>query len=99
MALGGYFSGTTFKCNELPLKVMAVSRCFRAEAGATQFEKGIYRVHYFTKVEMFSICSPSESENMLEHFREIEIDLFKRLGLHIKVFDMPITELGAPAYR
>lgn len=99
MALGGYFSGKTFKADELPLKAMAVSRCFRAEASGTHIEKGIYRVHHFTKVEMFSICLPSQSEHMLEHFREIEMDLFKQLGIHFKVYDMPVTELGAPAYR
>lgn len=62
-------------------------------------EGGIYRVHSFTKVEMFSVCTPDQSENMLEEFRRIEIDLYTKLNLHFKVLDMPPCELGAPAYR
>lgn len=99
MALAGYFSGKTFKPSELPKKAMAVSRCFRREASSTHNEKGIYRVHNFTKVEMFSVSLPSESEEILEIFKDIQIKLFEDLGLHFKLYDMPITELGAPAYR
>lgn len=97
MALAGYFAGNRLK--NLPTKVTAVSRCFRAETSKLQEERGIYRVHQFTKVEMFSVCRPSESENLLNEFRDIEIDLFKNLGLHFQLLDMPPGELGAPAYR
>lgn len=99
MALAGYFAGSRLKEKELPVKVTAVSRCFRAETSALQEEKGIYRVHQFTKVEMFSVCRPTESEAILNEFKEIEIDLFKNLGLYFKLLDMPPCELGAPAYR
>lgn len=99
MALAGYFAGFKLKADKLPVKVTAVSRCFRAETSALQDEKGIYRVHQFTKVEMFSVCRPTESTAMLDEFREIETNLFKNLGLHFKLLDMPPHELGAPAYR
>lgn len=99
MALAGYFAGSRLKENQLPVKVAAVSKCFRAETSNLQEEKGIYRVHQFTKVEMFSVCRPSESTEMLEEFKEIEINLFKNLGLHFQLLDMPPSELGAPAYR
>ena len=99
MALAGYFAGNRLKADKLPVKVTAVSRCFRAETSNLQEEKGIYRVHQFTKVEMFSVCRPTESTAMLEDFREIETNLFKNLGLHFKLLDMPPYELGAPAYR
>lgn len=99
MALAGYFAGSKMKPNQLPTKVTAVSRCFRAETSGLQEEKGIYRVHQFTKVEMFSVCRPTESEAMLEEFKEIEINLFKSIGLHFQLLDMPPCELGAPAYR
>lgn len=78
---------------------MAVSRCFRAETSGLQDEKGIYRVHNFTKVEMFSICLPHQSDDILNEFRQIEIDLFERLKLHFRLLDMPPCELGTPAYR
>ncbi|KAG5683712.1 hypothetical protein PVAND_012977 [Polypedilum vanderplanki] len=99
MALAGYFAGSKLSQKELPIKVTAVSRCFRAETSGTTEERGIYRVHQFTKVEMFSVCSPAQSEDILNEFKEIEIALFNKLGLHFKLLDMPPHELGAPAYR
>uniref|UniRef100_A0A1A9WFW9 serine--tRNA ligase n=1 Tax=Glossina brevipalpis TaxID=37001 RepID=A0A1A9WFW9_9MUSC len=99
MALAGYFSNTILKENELPIKVAAVSRCYRAETSSLQEEKGIYRVHQFTKVEMFSVCSELESHEMLEHFKDIEIEIFKNLNLHLRLLDMPPEELGASAYE
>lgn len=99
MAMGGFFSGKTLKAVDLPKKVMAVSRCYRAESGDKTQDKNLYRVHCFTKVEMFAVCLPTQSEQMLEHFRDIECRLFKSLGISFKVYDMPIRDLGAPAYR
>lgn len=99
MALGGFFAGKTLKKSDLPTKLMAVSRCYRAEACSTKDELGLYRVHTFTKVEMFAVCLPTESDAMLERFRETQIELFSSLGLCFKVLDMPVHELGAPAYR
>lgn len=99
MALAGYFAGSKLKRNQPPIKVAAVSRCFRAETSALHEEKGIYRVHQFTKVEMFAVCHSTESTAMLDEFRELEINLFKGIGLHFQLLDMPPCELGAPAYR
>lgn len=99
MALAGYFAGSRIKNNKLPIKVTAISKCFRAETSGVLEERGIYRVHQFTKVEMFSVCRPAESSSILEEFKEIEVKLFKNLGLHIQLLDMPPFELGAPAYR
>lgn len=48
---------------------------------------------------MFSVCTAEQSEAILEHFNQIELHLFERLGLHYKLLDMPPHELGAPAYR
>lgn len=97
MAIAGYFAGKTV--GPRAVRTMAVSRCYRAETSGLQEEKGIYRVHNFTKVEMFAVCHPAESEAMLNEFRDIEIGLFEGLGLHFKLLDMPPCELGAPAYR
>lgn len=100
MALAGYFSGKSFDASTLPKKVMAVSRCFRAEAQESISEKGrFYRVHCFTKVEMFAVCKPDQSNALLENFRELQCRLFEGLGLCFKLYDMPIHDLGAPAYR
>lgn len=99
MALAGYVSGKTFKKSDLPKKLVAVSRCFRAEISGLKEEKGIFRVHNFTKVEMFSVCTPDQSEAILEEFKDIQCRIFDSIGLHFKVLDMPISDLGAPAYR
>lgn len=99
MALAGFFAGKRIPHEKLPLKVMAVSRCFRAEASSVQDEQGIYRVHSFTKVEMFAVCGPTQSADILDEFRRIEVDLFEKLNLHFVVLDMPPSELGASAYR
>ncbi|XP_060645306.1 serine--tRNA ligase, mitochondrial [Drosophila nasuta] len=99
MALAGYFANQVLEEQQLPLKVAAVSRCYRAETSGLQEEKGIYRVHQFTKVEMFSITTPEQSEATLEQFKDTEIALFKRLGINFRLLDMPPCELGAPAYQ
>uniref|UniRef100_A0A182QL34 serine--tRNA ligase n=1 Tax=Anopheles farauti TaxID=69004 RepID=A0A182QL34_9DIPT len=99
MALAGYFAGRTLPLDQLPRRLMAVSRCYRAETSALQEEKGIYRVHQFTKVEMFAVCGPDQSATVLEEFRATEVALFETLGLHFLVLDMPPGELGAPAFR
>ncbi|XP_050069725.1 serine--tRNA ligase, mitochondrial [Anopheles maculipalpis] len=99
LALAGYFAGRVIPAAKLPYKMMAVSRCYRAETSALQEEKGIYRVHQFTKVEMFAVCKPNHSATVLEEFRDIEVSLFDELGLHFLLLDMPPCELGAPAYR
>jgi len=82
-------------------KYCAVSRCYRHESAKGQKERGIYRVHHFTKVEMFSVMpgNPDLSNLALEQFLEIQKQLFEGLGLHFKVLDMPPYELGNPAYR
>lgn len=98
MAIAGFYAGKSLPDNK-PIKIAAVSRCFRAETSGLQEEKGIYRVHQFTKVEMFSVCNPEQSEEILEEFKKIEIEIFKSLGLYFKLLDMPPHELGAPAYR
>ncbi|XP_016952556.1 uncharacterized protein LOC108026232 [Drosophila biarmipes] len=99
MALAGFFANKLLTEDQLPLKVTAVSRCYRAETSGLQEEKGIYRVHQFTKVEMFAICTEQQSEAELEEFKNIEVDLFRRLGLNFRLLDMPPCELGAPAYQ
>lgn len=96
MALAGYFAGKHLDGGQ---RVMATSRCFRAETSGLQEERGIYRVHTFTKVEMFAVCAGSESDAMLEEFRTIEMELFELLGVPFRLLDMPPAELGAPAYR
>lgn len=99
MALAGFLMNKNIPKDKLPLKLCAVSRCYRAEVSSIAGEKGIYRVHQFTKVEMFGACFPEESENMALYFRNIQEELFRPLGLHYRVLDMAKHELGTQAYR
>jgi len=99
MALGGYLAGKTFTRDQLPSRMCAVSRCYRAETGRAMEEKGLYRVHQFTKVEMFSLTSSDEGESRsaMNMVHSVERDLFTKLGLSYRVLDMCGDELGDPA--
>ncbi|CAN0889959.1 Serine--tRNA ligase, chloroplastic/mitochondrial [Linum grandiflorum] len=98
--VGGIHMDTILAESTLPLKYAAFSHCFRTEAGAAgAATRGLYRVHQFSKVEMFVLCRPDESDNYHEELIQIEEDLFSSLGLHYKTLDMASDDLGAPAYR
>lgn len=100
ITLGGMLSDAILEEAKLPLKFAGVSHCFRTEAGAAGREsKGLYRVHQFTKVEMFAFTSPEESEKIHEKFLEQEEELFQGLGIPYRVLDICTGDLGGPAYR
>jgi seryl-tRNA synthetase len=100
ITLGGYHRGRMMKTDELPVRMAGLSHCFRREAGAAgQFSKGLYRVHQFTKVEMFIYCRPEESEQLHQEMLDIEEEIFSSLGIPYRVVDTCTGDLGAPAYR
>ncbi len=100
ITLGGYVGSRILKHDELPLKLAGFSHCFRREAGAAgQFSKGLYRVHQFSKVEMFVYTAPDQSEAMLEQLLTIEEEIAQGLGLAYRVVDTCTGDLGGPAYR
>lgn len=100
ITLGGYYADEIINVNQKPILMAGVSHCFRKEAGAAgQFSKGLYRVHQFTKVEMFCFCTPSDSDQMHEFLREIEEEIFVGLNIPFRVVDTAVGDLGAPAYR
>ncbi|TMW47916.1 hypothetical protein DOY81_007005, partial [Sarcophaga bullata] len=99
IGLASYFSNKVFDEGDLPIKCAAISRCYRAETSGLNEEKGIFRVHQFTKVEMFSVCTQSQSELMLDSFKDVETALFTNLNLSFRLLDMPPIELGDSAYQ
>ncbi|XP_054260108.1 serine--tRNA ligase, mitochondrial isoform X2 [Macrosteles quadrilineatus] len=99
MALAAYLMNNEIHPSQLPLRLVAVSRCYRAETSSTSEERGIYRVHQFTKVEMFGVSEPEQSSELLDQFRDWQVNHFADLGLDLQVMDMPPHELGAQAYR
>ena len=100
ITLGGLYADALLEETDLPLKLVGISHCFRTEAGAHGREsKGLYRVHQFTKVEMFVLCRPEDSEAMHEQILKIEERILQALEIPYRVIDVASGDLGAPAYR
>jgi seryl-tRNA synthetase len=84
----------------LPIRLAGLSHCFRTEAGSHgRASRGLYRVHQFTKVEMFAFTTPEQSEAMHAEMLEIEEQIFQGLGLPYRVVDICTGDLGGAAYR
>src|SRR4029077_20808424 len=86
--------------SDLPLKYVRLSHCFRTEAGAAErASRGLYRVHQFTKVEMFAFSAPESSDAIHAEMLAIEETFFESLGIPFRVLDIAAGDLGGPAYR
>jgi len=84
----------------LPLKYVGYSHCFRQEAGAYgKYSKGMYRVHQFTKAEMFIYCTPEESNKMHEHILAMEESIYQDLEIPYRVVKQCTGDLGAMAAK
>lgn len=100
ITLGGLYSGVTVSDEELPIKLCGISHCYRTEAGAAgRASRGLYRVHQFTKIEMFAFVQPDQSDAMHDELRQIECDLFDAIDVPYRVVDTATGDLGGPAYR
>ncbi|MBQ9875264.1 MAG: serine--tRNA ligase [Thermoguttaceae bacterium] len=100
ITLGGLLAGQTVDSTELPLKLCGVSHCFRTEAGAAgRASRGLYRVHQFSKVEMFVFCLPDQSEAFHQELLSIEREIFDDLEIPYQIVDTATGDLGGPAYR
>jgi seryl-tRNA synthetase len=98
--MGGYHKDEVLQEADLPKKYVALSHCFRTEAGSySKFSKGIFRVHQFTKVEMFQYTTPEQSEKAHQELLEIEKEIFDGLQIPYRVIDHCTADLGAPSYR
>lgn len=87
---------------DLPLKHVGVSRSYRAEAGARGVDtKGLYRVHEFTKVEMFAWTPPDidATTEVFDEMVDLQTEILQGLGLSCRVLEMPTADLGASAAR
>ncbi|GIX04471.1 MAG: serine--tRNA ligase [Planctomycetaceae bacterium] len=102
ITLGGTLRDRILEIDELPLRYGGISHCFRTEAGAHgKATRGIYRVHQFTKVEMFAFTAPSleASDALHREIVEIEEEIFQGLEIPYRVVDICTGDLGGPAYR
>lgn len=102
ITLGGMLADSILEPEQLPILVAGLSHCFRTEAGAAGKEsRGLYRVHQFTKVELFAFVEGdlAVSEPMHMRMRDIEEEIFQGLELPYRVLDIASGDLGGPAYR
>jgi seryl-tRNA synthetase len=100
ITLGGMLADRVLDEQDLPQRYVGLSHCFRTEAGAPGRDtRGLYRVHQFTKVEMFAFCTPDQSDSIHEEILAIEEKIFQGLELPYHVIDTCTGDLGGPAYR
>ena len=100
VTLAGKYADEVISEKDLPMKFIGYSHCFRKEAGAYgKYSKGLYRVHQFTKAEMFIYAAPQDSEKMHQHILEMEEKLYQALNLPYRVLEMCTGDLGAMAAR
>jgi len=102
ITLGGALADQVLDIADLPIRCGGLSHCFRTEAGAHgRATRGIYRVHQFTKVEMFAFTPPDleASTAVHEDIVRIEEEIFQALEVPYRLIDTATGDLGAPAYR
>jgi seryl-tRNA synthetase len=100
ITMGGYHADEILEADELPKRYAAVSHCFRTEAGSySKFSKGIFRVHQFTKIEMFQYVLPEKSQEAHQELLAMEKEIFAGLGLPFRVIDHCTADLGGPSAR
>jgi seryl-tRNA synthetase len=98
--LAALFAGEEIYDDELPIKLVGVSPCFRKEAGAGNRDlKGIFRVHQFHKVEQFIYSTPEDSWKLHEEIINNAKELFQELGLPYRVVNIASGDLGACAAK
>jgi seryl-tRNA synthetase len=100
VALASLHDGEILDAAALPLRYAGFSPCFRREAGAAGKDtRGVFRVHQFDKVEMFSFVTPEESTDEHERILAIEEEILQDLNLPYRVVNIAVTDLGNSAAK
>jgi len=100
VALASLHSGEIIEHGDLPLRYAGFSPCFRREAGAAGRDtRGIFRVHQFDKVEMFSLVPPDQSEQEHERILGLEERILSDLQIPYRVVNIAVNDLGASAAK
>ena len=100
VALASYHAGEILSGGELPRRYAGFSSCFRREAGAAGKDtQGLFRVHQFDKVEMFTFVEPDESQAEHERLLAIEEDILQALEIPYRVVNIAVDDLGASAAK
>ena len=100
VSLAALHADEILEAAELPRRYAGISTCFRREAGAAGKDtRGIFRVHQFDKVEMFSFVEPADASAELERILGIQETILSALEIPYRVVDIAVGDLGAPAAR
>ena len=100
MPITGYHMDEIIDEEKLPLFYAGFSACFRKEAGAYgKHTRGLFRVHQFNKLEMYSFCTPEQSKEIHEKLRAIEEEIWQEIGIPYHVINIAAGDLGAPAAK
>lgn len=100
VTLAGIHAGEILEEKTLPRRYAGYSHCFRQEAGGYgKYSKGLYRVHQFSKVEMFAYAKPEDAPKIHEEILALEEALWRGLKIPYRVLEMCTGDLGAQAAR
>lgn len=100
VTIAGYHADEVIQNLDQPKLYGGCSHCFRMESGAYgKYSKGLYRVHQFTKVEMFAYTKKEDSKKMHEKFLKLEEEFWQSLGIPYRVLEMCTADLGSQAAR
>jgi seryl-tRNA synthetase len=100
ITLAGYHQNETLDAASLPIRYAGISHCYRTEAGAYGRESyGLYRIHQFSKIEMFIFAAPEQSDALLEELVRVEEEIWKKLEIPYRVVHICAGDLSAPSYR
>lgn len=98
--LTGYYADEILSTSELPIALAGLSPAYRMEGGAYgKYNRGLFRVHHFNKIEMYVFCLPSESEEWHSKLMKLEEDICQMLEIPYQVVRIAAGDLGAPAYK
>ncbi len=98
--LAAFHQDEIIREEDLPLRYAGISTCFRREAGAAgRDNRGIFRVHQFDKVEMFTFTTPEQSDAEHQHILGLEERILQDLCIPYRVVDVAVGDLGASAAR
>ena len=86
ISLAGLFANKVIPDKSLPLKVVGLGKSYRAEAGARGVDtRGLYRVHQFTKLELFAVAEEERSEEVMEEMRKVQVKIYEGLGFPFRL--------------
>lgn len=99
-SMAAMFMNEVLNAEELPIKLVGVSPCFRKEIGAHgKYTKGLFRVHQFNKVEQFIFSLPEQSWTLHEELQRNSEELYQKLGLHYRVMNVCTGDIGSIAAK